>query len=519
MNLVAGVVNESTSAGASLQLEYNGYSINQHFVLEANEDGTYNLRPIMSGLLVSAGEEGAVTQEKANSVFAQKWVIAPTLDGHFTLATVDGVLLGANGVAAGQTLLASAAAKGAIWNLISVPLLPTGFYNIKLVGDSGIVLDVSENSVRPHANVGGWEDNGTNAQKFLISNIEGDVYQIFGAWSALALDVTDEVAAAGANIQQFNKNDSPAQKWIITWENGGFIFKSALGEFALSLVEKDGVYNAELSDYDKNNDNQRFLISQAKLTKASISDLVAVLDEYCYGNGLKAFKSMNELSSATTAKLWSAIQAFYNIGCSVGFTMLDLNTGIGLTYNSERVFDSACSIKGPYSIALAQYSPESLWKYENEFYWALHVSDNPTYQKYFFNSGTWPLNNYAAQVHLEHFSWNSWVAHYTAEDLCRLWVASQEYLLSDTKEAAWLRNVLYQNGANMTRIACAEYEVWPVFAKSGWTNYTRTEGSLVMADSPYVCGIMSTTNKEHSYLLVNLADAIYLAHQELVYGV
>ena len=119
--------------------------------------------------------------------------------------------------------------------------------------------------------------------------------------------------------------------------------------------------------------------------------------------------------------------------------------------------------------------------------------------------------------HVENFTWTNWTAYYTAEDMCRMWVVSQEYLLSDTEEAFWLRDVLYQNGANMTRTAVGEYRVWPVFAKSGWIDYARTEGSLVMDRHPYACGIMSNTDYSHSYLLTNLADAIYWAMQDLYY--
>ena len=518
-NLAINVPNATAKAGTALQLSVANSTFSQTFVMESAGTDTYTLRPVASGLYLSANKDGAVTQEALDAAFDQKWVIVPTMDGHFTIRPAGSSnLLGCQHVALDNQILAAAGAIGASWNLVYVPLLTSGIYNIKLAANADVVLDIAGGSLENNANIGGYTANGTNAQKFFISHIADDDYNVFGAWSTLFMDVDSGYAAAGTNIQQLERNGSDAQKWTITWEDGAFIFKSALGNFALSLDGTEAGANAVLADYDITNPNQRFLLMQAEVSGiASIADLINVLDVFATGNSLKSFKSPNELSSETTYKLWKAIQGFANIGKSVGFTAIDLVTGAGVTYNSDTVYYSACSIKGPYSIALCDYEPSALWRYESDFYWALDVSDNETYKRYFYKYGRQPLDNYMAIGHVENFTWTNWTAYYTAEDLCRMWVVSQEYLLSDTEEAYWLRDVLYQNGANMTRTAVGEYRVWPVFAKSGWIDYARTEGSLVMDRHPYACGIMSNTDYSHSYLLTNLADAIYWAMQDLYY--
>ena len=381
-----------------------------------------------------------------------------------------------------------------------------------LAQDSGKALDVLANLSIDGTNVQIYSRNQTNAQRWYFKKSTTK-----GGWSMLPWDVKGASAKAGANVQQYSSNGSNAQKWNIEWHNGAFFFKSALGNYALSLSSLEAGANAQLDTYNTSSANQAFLLNHTSLTQASVSDLISVLDFYASGNELKTFKSLNGLSSSTIDAIWDALYGFWDIGTSVGFTLIDLTSGAGVTFNSDVAYYAACTVKAPYSIALSEYVPSSLGAYSDEIWCALDYSDNETYMSCFYNYGTWPLDNYNSIAHVENFTWQSWLASYSAEDLCRLWAVSQEYLLGSSGNAAWLRNVLSNNTAQMTRSAVAKYCVNTVYAKTGWTDTARTEGSLVMdGDHPYVCAIMSTTNIEHSYLLSNLADALYRAHRDLI---
>ena len=381
-----------------------------------------------------------------------------------------------------------------------------------LAQDSGKALDVFANLSADGTNVQIYSRNQTNAQRWYFKKSTTK-----GGWSMLPWDVKGASAKAGANVQQYSSNGSNAQKWNIEWHNGAFFFKSVLGNYALSLSSLEAGANAQLDTYNTSSVNQAFLLNHTSLTQASVSDLINVLDFYASGNELKTFKSLKGLSSSTIDAIWDALYGFWDIGTSVGFTLIDLTSGAGVTFNSDIAYYAACTVKAPYSIALSEYVPSSLGAYSDEIWCALDYSDNETYMSYFYNYGTWPLDNYNSIAHVENFTWQSWLASYSAEDLCRLWVVSQEYLLGGSGNAAWLRNVLSNNTAQMTRSAVAKYGVNTVYAKTGWTDTARTEGCLVMdGDHPYVCAIMSTTNIEHSYLLSNLADALYRAHRDLI---
>ncbi len=518
-SLVMDVPGGSTSAGEQIGLYKANSTFAQTFVVESDGTGAFTLQSVVSGLYLSTNEKGRVTQEAKSTAFSQKWMITPTKNGHFTIIAADnGKRIGAKQWKQDATLYSATKASNAVWNLAGVPLLSSGYYTIRLAQNPDTALEVYYNSTKSGGNITAWHAMNHNSQKFYISPTNDGYYSIYGAWSTLALDVKGGNAKSGTNVQQYDDNKTPAQKWQIVWKDGAFIFKSALGDFSLSLSGTSAGANAQLASYNEKSVNQRFLLNQTTRTRATVSDLIEVLDTYATGNGLKTFKSPNSISEETRAAIWDALYGFWDIGRSVGFTLIDLVTGAGITYNSDTTYYSACSIKAPYSIALSEYNPSALWEWENSFWHALDYSNNETYKNYFYHYGRWPLENYVDIGHVENFSWTGWTAYYTAEDLCRMWVVSQDYLLGDTENAAWLRDVLDSNTAGMTRAAAGWHGVKTVYAKSGWIDYARTEGSLVMdGDHPYVCGIMSSTDNNHSYLVTKLADALYRAHRELIY--
>ena len=517
--LVMDVTDGSKTAGTAIELYTWNKTYAQKFMIEENEDGTYSIQMTVSGLYLTAGTDGTVTQQAKDSSLSQAWVIAATNDGHFTLVPSGSTsVVGVASLKSGAALKVAANAKSALWNIVYVPLLESGIYTIQSVANSNLVLDVYDGSVASGGNIWAYTSNDSNAQKFLLTSIGGDKYTISGSWSILNLDVANGTAADGTNVWQVTPNGTAAQTWTITWKDGNFFIKSELGDFNLALASANAQANVQIATANDDDPLQQFMFVPTTMNKATVAELIKVLDTYSTGNALVTFKSPNTLSQETTDAIYAAIQKFTDIGHTVGFTIIDLTTGAGLSYNSDHVYYSACSIKGPYTMALNQYVPDSLSKWEDYMYPALNVSDNATYQSYFYNYGTWPLETYNSIGHVENFRWTSWTAYYTAEDLARMWVVSQDYLLGDTSNAAWLRDVLSHNWGGMTRDGVAEFGVDTVYSKSGWIDFARTEGSLIMAgDHPYVCAIMADCSEYYSYLLTNLSKALYKAHEELIY--
>ena len=519
-NLAMDVPSGKATDGGSLQVYAPNGTVAQKFMIESDGEGAYYVRTINGGLYLSADSSGAITQRSLDSAYMQSWTIAATDDGHFTLTPVGSKrALGVANVKQSGALSAASSAKGKSWNLISTALISNGLYTIALASNTNLVLDIDGASLKNAANVQMYTSNNTNAQKFYIYNTGNNVYTITNAYSTKRLDVANAKAEAGNNVWQYDANSTNAQKWTIEWVDGNFVIKSKLGDCALSAASEKSGANVQLAAYDTTDTLQQFALQSTSMKALTTSELINVLDTYSKGNSLVVFKAMNSLSTSTLNALNSAIKAIQNAGRSVAFTMIDLTTGVGISYNSDVVYASACSIKAPYTIALNEYVPSSLSAYRSEMFSALDVSNNETYCEYFYDYGRWPLEKYNSIAHVSDFSWTGWTARYTAEDLCRMWVVSANYLLNNTSSnCSWLKDVLSDNSATMTRSAVSGYGVSTVYAKSGWTDWARTEGALVMAgDHPYVTGIMTNGNLSYSGLISDLAAAIYRAHQELIY--
>lgn len=518
--VVMDVPGASKDAGASIQLYEQNKTFAQKYQVESDGAGAFYIRNLASGLYISANADGLVSQQNMGGSYVQSWIITPTEDGHFALSLVGGSgYLGVAKSAAGSVLSLTTGGLASSWNFVKAALLESGLYTIASAVDARYVLDVSGASLANCGNVQLWESNGTNAQKFYVQRIDGDIYSITNAWSALAVDVSGAAAQSGTNIQQYASNGTNAQKWIATWDGrGGIVFKSALGDYALATSGAYSGSNAALSKFDVENDCQRFTLSATSFAFASMSDRIDVLDNIG-GWGMSVFKSLKGVSGQTWNDLWGAVSNYTNDGKAVGFIMMDLTTGAGVSYNCDDNFWSASTIKGPYVAALNMYMPWVLDSWAGTMHETILNSSNETYASLRYAFGADPMYRIAQETHAWDFNWDAWYTYYSPRTLAKLWTGMADYFMSERQNAWWCRDV-YGSNNWITSRPTLSWKGCTIYAKSGWVYGGPTahnEGCLVMdGDHPYLMVVMSNELSDNSWKMSNLMSVLDRAHSELI---
>lgn len=519
--MVMDIPGASKDAGADAQLYEQNRTFAQKYMVESNDDGSYRIRNVASGLYLSVDQRGSVSQQGKDPSFIQQWAIAATKTGHFALSPIGcGGFLGAVKASSGAGLsLFENCRLTSTWNFVKAALLESGLYTIASAVDDRFVLDVSGASLSYCENVQAWESNGTNAQKFMVQCIGDNLYSITNAWSALALDVAGGAANPGTNVQQYGWNGTNAQKWIAMWDgHGGIVFKSAVGDFALSTSGNYSGSNVHLEQLDIANASQRFSLLPTSFSFASFADRISVLDGI-NGWGLNVFKSLKGVSSQTWNDLWGAIGNYTNSGTSVGFLMLDLKTGAGVSYDADDRFYSASTIKGPYVAALNMYTPWVLDSWSGTMHETILNSSNETYASLRSAFGANPMYRLAQDAHAWDFDWDAWYTYYSPRMLAKLWTGMADYFMSERQNAWWCRDV-YSSNNWITSRPTLSWKGCTIYAKSGWLYGGPTvhnEGCIVMdGDNPYLMVVMSNEIADNSWKMSNLMSVLDRAHSEII---
>lgn len=226
----------SNKNGANVQIYTPNHTGAQFFVLSYRKDNTAQILSKWSGksLDVLNGTVASGTniqQYTDNDSRAQSWVIATdggsaTYNGDsyptYTVKIVNSNLAMdiAGGAMASGTNVRVYTANGTEaqqWLFVPAPPFASGgIYELRSLLDTTMAVDVSGASTTKGANVQLWKANGTNAQKFIITEEEAGKWSIQNVSSDMFVDVKNGSATNGANVQQYTDNDTRAQRWKIT---------------------------------------------------------------------------------------------------------------------------------------------------------------------------------------------------------------------------------------------------------------------------------------------------------------
>ena len=203
------------------QFTRNG-TLSQHWNAVCNDDGSFTFINCNSGKALDVPNANAsdFTQLQlfeSNASSAQRWVV----EGGFSTSRdrINQFALEHKGtIAEGVYAIASA----------SAPMQ---------------VVDVDNGSHANSANVQLFATNGSNAQRWSISEDDEGYLTITNLESGKVIDVANGSKDNGTNIQQFEANNSYAQKWIAVKTGDSFVFYSALAENKVMDLWNGGVAN------------------------------------------------------------------------------------------------------------------------------------------------------------------------------------------------------------------------------------------------------------------------------------
>ena len=125
-------------------------------------------------------------------------------------------------------------------NRFYISYLGDGYYKIKVL-QTGKCLDVAGGEMSNGTNVREWEDNGADAQKWIIRQNEDGTYRIISKCNDLNLDVFGGQTADGTNVNMYENNGAEAQK---------FMFKKVEHEKGDKTIE-DGIYKISFARDEK----------------------------------------------------------------------------------------------------------------------------------------------------------------------------------------------------------------------------------------------------------------------------
>ncbi|WP_172136560.1 hypothetical protein [Adlercreutzia sp. ZJ473] len=239
------------------------------------------------------------------------------------------------------------------------------------------------------------------------------------------------------------------------------------------------------------------------------------------GSGLSTINTTYNLNSPAGASLQRAISLIRSTGKNVGFVMIDLTTGEGVSYNANTGFYSASSIKGPYVAAVNKYRAGSVGaSVRNTMYQTITVSSNEGYASLRTQFGSGPMANLQNYVGGCSFNPNDRYCYMTPKDLAKLWSGCYWYFFKDTNgNSSWCRS-LYTN-PSMSFIHGSLGNRHTTYTKPGWISsgsyyLARNDAGIVMAGNrPYVLAVMSTAYGQDA-ALSNLVQAIDAVHSDMV---
>ena len=253
-------------------------------------------------------------------------------------------------------------------------------------------------------------------------------------------------------------------------------------------------------------------------------------------SGLPAISGTRRPAMGALRELASAIATIEGEGYEVGLSLLDLNTGIRVTYNPDLAFYSASSIKGPNVTALAEYelddTPQqesrrisSVIEYsDNNAYAALRTAyGNDAFARLVDESGAMQLpstaatdaiGNEAGELATTDIS-DNFYEFYTPNQLLTLWERCYAYLSSGSEGAAWLASEFEAPETSAIRVTAGS--LGTTWSKAGWypgdlsAFGTTVDAGVVRTDTgDFLVCVMTTAPEDFTALESVLSPLIAL---------
>lgn len=314
-----------------------------------------------------------------------------------------------------------------------------------------------------------------------------------------------------------NANGSMATGWIY---KGGWYYLGLDGAMRTGWHTVDGLRYYFYKEKDSYGGiwgmMARNTIIEGNRLASDGSDITAKYTLGQIGNSSSIMVWNSSITSQQRAALNRAIAAFGSKGWSVGFVLLDINSGKAVSYNAGLELNGASTVKGPYVISLlnAGYGAvNSMWR-------AVKQSSNSDYEYLRGQYGSSVYVNWLSEAGVSASRGNTGWPDTTGIELAKMWLHGYSYLNSNRANAGWARS-MFRYTAN-SPISSKLSGKHAVYSKSGWMD--RTEGDwcnvyhdagIVMdGGNPYIIAIVSNSpgaDRGRSYMedLVVQLDAVH----------
>lgn len=519
---------------------FEGSNVNQAWDIEENDDGTVTfiarsnqLALDVSGANASNGSNvqtwepnGTPAQRfilepaAAYQGSASRWVVTPGVYGVTFVNCATGRALDVDGGIAqdgrrvGTYVINGTRAQGFLG--FPTDVLSSGVYRITSAVD-GRSLDVADGSFSDCANVRVWDDNGTGAQRWRIEAAGDGMITVTCALTNKALDVLNYGTEAGTNVQVWQPSSGNTAQLFrpIPTGDGYYYLQSACSGLYLDVSGGGGRCGANVQVWTPNKTAaQKFRFDQSSYTR-SMGDVRSGINAASGSWGLTSFGGYAP-SAAVSSQIQAAVDSLRWQGYDLGFVMIDLTTGKGVSCNADGTFYSASTIKGPYVAAVCSLYPDSIASWAGTMEPTIRWSSNEGYASLRNAFGPQPMWEWSARSGVGSDIASLRYPWYTARDLAKLWTSNYEYFTTSGGWAAsWFTSssnsaLYYQLGS--------WYTVWskPGWIASGGAYNVSNDAGIVWGNGrPYLVAILSSY-PANTARLNDVVWALEAAHNEMV---
>lgn len=228
--------------------------------------------------------------------------------------------------------------------------------------------------------------------------------------------------------------------------------------------------------------------------------------------GMRSYKR----NSKAMKRLLGAIKKLR--GYKLGFVMMDLTTGAGISYNPGKQLYSASALKGPYVAAVNKYSPSGAKRAYGTMSSVIKWSSNEGYSSLHSRFGGGPMLKMMSYsgVSSSEMSGRRKYNYISARTLAKLWVGTYWYFYRQTNDRSAVTRNLYAHPLNSFIDKGLKS---PTRTKGGWFsgeyNVQNDAGIVFAKGRPYVVAVLSSACWQFGKLS-NLVRAIDGVHTDMV---
>ena len=282
-NQAFDITDGSYADGAQIQLWQYVNSLQQLYDIKCGADNYYTITSKITGKVLAVENANVyngvkVIQQTATGADTEKWIIKDNGDGTYSLISKCNnyyIDIPNGDISNGIKLQmyeqnGTDSQKFLIQSIKGFDIIEEGTYRIAASSKEILSFDIDCGYRDNGANLQLWDWVGETSyqQQFNIKYNTDGSYTIINLNSGKALDVQNGGYAPGTNVWQYEQNNTDAQKWILQKnDNGTYSFISKLNNLYLNISgEPQNGSNIEVNT-ESNTSNQQFILYK-QTTKA-----------------------------------------------------------------------------------------------------------------------------------------------------------------------------------------------------------------------------------------------------------